>query len=276
MTLERINVVLVIILVLLVSGLGLPVILRVQRAANRTTTMNNLKIVGLAMHSYNDGLKQLPPAFDRTPMRAEFTGESVHYPVSVHVHLLPYVDQRAVFRTFLIEGKGNAGVVVPAFISLEDGSHGSQEGVQNFAANLRLFSDKGGKTPSAKDMPALAKVEPGSRRLIGITHGTSNTIAFATKLAACGEGGSRYAADPTSDFAAFFGQIAARTTAQYANPQSTFQWAPRGDECLCRPLMAQNYLPQSLLAGFADATVRRLPGDMDPGLWNAYLHPTGE
>jgi hypothetical protein len=276
MTLERVNVALVIVLVVLASGLALPAILRVQRAADRTRTKDNLKLVGLAMHSCHDGFKRLPPAFDRAPKGAGPAGETVLYPVSVHVHLLPYLDQRAVFKTFLIEGNGDTEAVVPVFIAPEDGSLGPHEGVQNFAANLRVFCVKGGMTPSAKDMPVLARVEPGSRSLMGITRGTSNTIAFATKLAVCGEGGSRYAADPTSVFAAFFGQNAARTTAQYANPQSTYQWAPRGDECLCQPLMAQTYLPQPLLAGFADATVRAIPGDMEPGVWNAFLHPTGE
>jgi hypothetical protein len=276
MTLERVNVALVMVLILLLLGLALPGILRVQRAADRTRSVNNLKAVGLAMHSCHDGFKQLPPAFDRTPKRAESIEAMVPYPTSVHVHLLPYIDQGAVYKTFLTEGEGNADAVVPAFIVSVDGTLGPHEGVQNFAANLRVFSDKGGRTPSAKDMPPPAKVEPGSRTLVGITRGTSNTIAFATKLAVCGEGGSRYAADPTSLFAAFFGQDAARTTAQYANPQSTYQWAPRGDECLCRPLMAQTYLPQAILAGFADATVRALPGDMEPGYWNAFLHPTGE
>src|SRR5262249_16959338 len=51
--------------------------------------------------------------------------------------------------------------------------------------------------------------------------------------------------------------------------------APRGDECLCRPLMAQTYWPQPLLAGMADGTVRLMPGDLEPGYWNAFLHPTG-
>jgi hypothetical protein len=276
MTLERVNVALMVVLILLTVGLVLPGILRVRRAADRTRSVNNLKAVGLAMHSCHDGFKQLPPAFDRAPKKAGPSEKTVPYPVSVHVHLLPYLDQRAVFKTFVTEGNGNSDAVVLAFIAPEDGSLGLHEGVQNFAANLRIFCDKGGRTPSAKDMPPLAKVEPGSRTLVGITRGSSNTIAFASKLAACGNGGSRFAADPTSVFAAFFGQDAARTTAHYANPQSTYQWAPRGDECLCQPLMAQTYLPQAILAGFADTTVRALPGDMEPGYWNAFLHPTGE
>ena len=276
MALERVNVGLVIILILLVIGLTVPAILRVQQAADRTRTVNNLKFVSLAMHSCHDALRKLPPAFDRAPKQAEPFEPLVSYPTSVHVHLLPYIDQKTVYKTFLTEGQGDADAVIPAFIAAEAGVLGPYEGLQNFAANLRIFCDKGATTPSAKDMPPLAKVEPGSRTLVGITRGTSNTVAFATKLAICGEGGSRYAADPTSPFAAFFGQNAARTTAHYSNPQSTYQWAPRDDECLCRPLMAQTYHAQPIHVGMADATVRRFPGEMDPGYWNAFLHPTGE
>src|SRR5207244_2701002 len=83
--------------------------------------------------------------------------------------------------------------------------------VQNFAANLRAFSDKGYKTPFEANMPPLAAVEPGAASLPkSFPDGTANTIAFITKFAECGDGGSRYAAAPDSKFAAFFGQDAAQ------------------------------------------------------------------
>lgn len=269
MTLQRVNVFLAGVLAVLIAGLCVPVIHSVRMKAAQTHTVNNMKMVCLALHNCHDVNKQLPAAFDRD------RGMKTGYPISAHVRLLPYVDQQAVFDTFLLEGKGETDAIVPLFMSPMDSTLDNPAGVQSFAANLRIFSTKGGCTPSAQDMPPLATIEPGSRTMIGITRGTSNTIAFATKLGTCGDGGSRYSADPTSPLAAFFGQNAARTTAHYSNPQSTYQWAPRGEECLCTPLMAQTYVPAPLITGLADGTVRKIPGGFSPGIWNAFLHPTG-
>ena len=48
-------------------------------------------------------------------------------------------------------------------------------------------------------------------RLLQIQSPASRLGAYqATKFAVCGEGGSRYAAEPSSKYAAFFGQNAAQ------------------------------------------------------------------
>jgi hypothetical protein len=269
MTLQRINVLLLVVLGVLLIGLCLPLVHKVRLVDARTKATNNLKQVTLVAASYHDVYKCLPPAFDRGSKH-----EVISYPHSIHVRLLPYLDEKGLFDSY-VKGKGDTDAVVSAFVNPMDGSSSDHRGVQSFAANLRVFSRKGQITPSSKDMPALAKIEPGAGlTMAGIIRGSSNTIFFAPKLARCAEGGSRYAADPTSPFAAFFGQHVARTTAHYSNPQSTYQWAPRGDECRCSPLMAQAYQPAPILVGTGDGTVRAFPGNTEPGIWNAFLHPT--
>lgn len=268
MSIKPLNEVLVVLLLALtLAGLAAPAVRNVRAAAARTRSVDNLKLVGLAMYSWHDTFGRFPPAYDKS-------APSIHHPVSIHVHLLPHVDQKAVFETFLTDGEGTLDAVVPAFVLPSDASNEDLVGVQNIAANLRVFSEKGWGTKSFENMPQLGAIEPGGRRSTAHTNGSSNVIGFATKLGQCGDGGSRYSANPTSPFAAFFGQNAARTTAQYSNPNATFQWAPRGDECICRPLMAQTYPPEAILTCWMDGTVRAFPGDTDPGVWNARLKPT--
>jgi hypothetical protein len=264
---QRANVVLGIAIAILLIGLCLAGIRHLRVMAVREETRNNLRMVASAIHSYAERESdRLPPAFDR--------GTAVPYPVSIHVHILPHVGQSKLFDTFLTEGNGNEDAVVPAYLAPDDGTLLKKEGVQNFAANLRLFSHKGSTTPASADMPQLGPVERGGIYKIGnIPKGTSQTIAFATKLAHCGNGGSRYAASPASPWAGFFGQNAATTTAHYSNPRAIYQWAPRCDECLTSPLMAQTYSPRPILAAMLDGAVREIRGDLSPEVWNAALSP---
>ena len=277
MTLHRVNTALVFVIIALTfSCLLVPAVQKVRFAANRTRTADKLKMLCLGMQSYHDSFKQLPPAFDRAPATLADDRNVITIPVSVHVHLLPTIDQEAVFSTFVGNVSGKNDAVVPTFLADLDGTVGDRAGVQCFAANLRVFSYKGGRTAAFHDMPPLGAVEPGGRTLESITRGTSHTIVFATKLARCSEGGSRYAADPTSPFAAFFGQNAEKEPVHYSNPASPFQWAPRGNECLCSPLMAQTYAPAPIVTGWCDGTVRIVPGEVHPQHWNEYLHATAD
>src|SRR5437867_2836987 len=105
MTPQRANFLLSIVIVLLVGGLMAAGIQRGRAAAAQMTTRNNLKSVGLAVHSFHDANQSLPPAFDRS--------KTMPHPVSIHVHLLPFVDQKETYDSFLADGAGNADAVVP-------------------------------------------------------------------------------------------------------------------------------------------------------------------
>src|SRR5581483_2453202 len=90
-TLIELLVVIAIIAVLI--GLLLPAVQKVREAAARTTSMNNLRQIGLAVANFDTAKKRLPPLIGLPG-----AGDS-RYNVSgpIHVFLLPYIEQDALY-----------------------------------------------------------------------------------------------------------------------------------------------------------------------------------
>src|SRR5262245_21518920 len=76
----------VIAVIAILIGLLAPVWQKVREAAARTQCQYNLKQIGLAMHSYHDSYKRLPPGGDASSFSAQ-------------AYLLPYIEQANLFKT---------------------------------------------------------------------------------------------------------------------------------------------------------------------------------
>jgi hypothetical protein len=232
-------------------------------------TLGNLKQLTLACHGFMDVHKTLPPAFDKFG--------KTNFLASVHVYLLPFVEGDKMYELYVqAHGKGKVGnAIVPQFISPGDSTlKNDGAGVQSFAANLRAFSDKGWNTPFQLDMPALGAIEPGAALIPGsFPDGTANTLAFTTKLAECGDGGSRYAASPDSKFAAFFGQNAAQVPADPSDITATFQLAPDERQCQPTPLRGQSYSVRYIWVSLFDGSARRVSPETSARTWNLAVQP---
>jgi hypothetical protein len=241
----------------------------VREAATRTQTNNNLKQAALAVHSCNDVYRQLPPAFEKF-------GPAT-FPASVHIHLTPYMESSPFFKDFLgARGEGAITMtILPYYTSPSDSTiQGNGAGVQNFAANLRVFAAKGFNTAYDAPLPPLEKIEAGPKAAIrDLTDGTGNTIFFVTKFATCADGGSYYAADPASKWAAFFGQNPALKTAHASDPTATFQLRPASPNCLVSPLMAQSFQASGLSVALGDGSVRMIDPTFSAEIWNRVLQP---
>jgi hypothetical protein len=264
---------LVVVILLIFAVLGVVVVILPKRRSPSTSqSMNNLMQLALASNNANAQYKRLPPAFDQFG--------PVKFSASVHVHLLPYVEEDKLYKMYLDQGgKGNwDGFVIRPFVCPVDFTRTNNgAGVQNFAANLRAFSDKGRETKFDANMPALAAIEPSDASMPkSFPDGTSNTILFTTKYANCKDGGSRFVAVPNSSYAAFFGQNAALVSAEATDPGATFQLQPTADECLIQPLMPQTMWQEYILTGMADGSVRTINSTVSPRTWNLLVQPNDD
>ncbi len=84
----------VIAIIAILIGLLLPAVQKVRQAAARMSSQNNLKQLGLALHSYENATGKLPGMLAAGPTN----GTSFGY--SVHAQLLPYIEQENLGRQF--------------------------------------------------------------------------------------------------------------------------------------------------------------------------------
>jgi prepilin-type N-terminal cleavage/methylation domain-containing protein len=200
----------VIAIIAILISLLVPAVQKVREAAARTQTNNNLKQVALAVHGYNDVYRILPPMmWIGGPMSTAAQERTLH------VHLLPYIEQEPLYKRL---GPGNPTTaadtvaVVPPFLSPSDFTQQvNGAGVTNLLGNARVFgigSTTAGtatQTPPVPPQPispaaavpagaaAVAPPTPPpatarytSLAINRIQDGTSNVFSFATGYSACG------------------------------------------------------------------------------------------
>lgn len=278
----------VIAIIAILIALLVPAVQKVREAAARTQVLNNLKQLGLAAHNCHGTYGRFPPGMGTFGS----DGGQGMPPYTIHFHLLPFVEQDNLYKSY---GQGMGMVqsaAVPAFQAPLDPSVNDGLGVQNFAANLRLFTYEGilatpaERVDSKPTPPNACCAGDGKGRFGIITDGTSNVIMFATRFA--NGSGSATPGTPTcsshygmpfmSD-GAFFGNAVAAVPANVNTSGSpTFQLGPNPTGAFppnCDMSdFAHSYNATGLQVCIADGSTRQLNPSISVNTWMWALCPS--
>lgn len=191
----------VIAIIAILIGLLLPAVQKVREAAARIQCDNNIKQIGLAVHSYHDSFKKVPPIGSWGP-----TFRNNDFPPATNggslisgdgatgtwlLHLLPYVEQGNLYSKFSALGNLSTNdassayfnaydalisTPVALFLCPSDGSNPSGQqnhsagsyASTNYAGNVLVFNPKGQ-----------------GNLLTAMPHGTSSTIMIAERIQNC-------------------------------------------------------------------------------------------
>jgi prepilin-type N-terminal cleavage/methylation domain-containing protein len=181
----------VIAIIAILIGLLLPAVQKVREAAARGQCSNNLKQLGVAVHSFNSAYKVIPPAEgigDPTMNPYGKYGSPDGSEGSIFYYLLPYMEQDVVYKgangnsmnqpwgaeiikTFLcpsdpslVNAGSYGGCGVMKSIAIQRGGYASS----NYAANVEVFEPRG--TQSVE---------------VAMRDGTSQTVMFAERYRNC-------------------------------------------------------------------------------------------
>ncbi len=151
-----------------------------REVAARDRSINNLKLIGLAMHNFHSTYDQFPPAAIYGP-----DGQPWH---SWRVLILPFVEERDVYNAYDFsqpwDSPKNKALIDRMPAVYRDPIHGdAKEHYTHYAALVgpgAIFRPDGAKQTDPKNLP-LGKGGTGIRF---ITDGTSNTVMISSVEAA--------------------------------------------------------------------------------------------
>src|SRR5579884_1414231 len=154
----------------LLLALLLPAVQKVREAANRMSSSNNLKQIGLACHNYHDANQHFPPGNDKNNFSAS-------------AYLLPYIEQANLYNMIdfkkPLTAEGNETVAktqIKTFLSPNDPI---VQPSPKWAATNYLFC--AGSKPALDDNDGCF-FQDSRLTFANITDGTSNTVMAAEDL----------------------------------------------------------------------------------------------
>lgn len=266
----------VLMIVVVCSGILMPAIVHVREAAARAQCANNLRQVGLSLHSFHDTNGKLPPALGWLQSRdGPKEGKRDSYG-NVFFFLTPYIEASNLWSSTRSDEEGVPmfapwradafkfrwkTYVCPADPGVGAGFSELGWAYGSYAYNAQVFA-----TVDAKDRLTDWW---GAARLTMAADGASNTILIAEKYARCGEAGTLWADWEPDYWQPVF-------AAWVIGPSSRFQVQPdRFENHECDPLRASTGHRAGINVCLEDATVRTVSPTLKPGKWWEGCRPAG-
>lgn len=288
-------------------ALLLPAVQAAREAARRMQCSNNLKQIGLATHHVHETHGLLPPISTdgyTEPLTGEFMTRGPYLRVigaTVFFWLLPYVEQASLYDQGIKDGTLRTGYTlspidvfgvcaspVRAFLCPSDptgafntgmgvvepgGTSGADHyGASCYAANYLVFG-----APQAADQTLRLHGESSFNSTF--VDGTSNTVLFAERFAACGNplrtwmlgcawGDASVSFRPTFCINDDYQQPIAKGYIPCLTPQDSPEW-----NLACDPKRTQSGHPGTINVCLGDGSVKSVSTAIDHTVWEYACDP---
>lgn len=240
--LSLVEIIVVLGLLLFLVGALMSFFFSIRRVAGREQSLNNLKQIALATHSYNDTFKTMPPTVGRA--RQGNRQGTILY------HLLPFIEQQPLYNLGPAWEAGTIGMPVAVYLDPRDSSAPPGNKFDAWLATCNY----------AANWLAIKNGEKGIGN--GFPDGTSVTILFTERYQMCNQDPCAWAYDRLHYWAPMVGYYSV----------AKFQRAPKQGEC--DPRLAQALEADGILVVWADATTRMLRYSISSRTWYLVLHPS--
>jgi prepilin-type N-terminal cleavage/methylation domain-containing protein len=183
----------VIAIIAILIGLLLPAVQKIRDAANRMSSQNNLKQIGLACHNHNDTAGYLPLVHGASVANDPNWGAAYlpsHFGTA-HYFLLPFMEQDNLYKDPEINSNGTAQAnswrstkVVKTFVAPNDPSMPASKktwgdrGATSYSANWHALRGGWGEDWQNTGKASIPSTFP---------DGTSSTILFLERRTICGD-----------------------------------------------------------------------------------------